>query len=77
MEALSLTVAVASLGVSTLTAWLTMGRRGQLKLAQPPSVYFGPDGNRDRHPKVFLRGLLYAPLPVAWLSRDVRALAPR
>lgn len=60
MEAVSLAVAVVSLGVSALTAWLTMGRRGRLRLAQPATVYFGPDGNRERHPKVFIRGLLYA-----------------
>lgn len=60
MEAVGLVVAVVSLGVSMLTAWLTMGRRGRLRLAQPSTVYFGPDSNRDRHPKVFLRSLLYA-----------------
>lgn len=29
-------------------------------MAQPPTVYFGPDGNRSQHPKVFVRALLYS-----------------
>lgn len=60
MEAAGLVVAVISLCVSALTAWLTMGRRGRLRLAQPATIYFGPDGSREKSPKVFLRGLLYS-----------------
>ena len=53
-------VSTLSLIVSAGTAWLTLWRRGTLKLAQPPSVYFGPDGSRGLHPKIFLRGFLYS-----------------
>ncbi len=59
-EALGLGLSLVSLGLSATTAWLTLWRRGTIKLAQPPSVYFGPDGAREVHPKVFLRGLLYS-----------------
>ena len=29
-------------------------------MAQPPSVYFGPDGTRELHPKIFVRAMLYS-----------------
>lgn len=29
-------------------------------MGQPPTIYFGPDGARERHAKVFVRALLYA-----------------
>ena len=29
-------------------------------MAQPPSVYFGPDGARELHPKIFVRALIYS-----------------
>jgi len=59
LDVLSLGVAALSVGISGGTAWLTLGRRGRLCCAQPPTVYFGPDGARERHPKVFIRLLLY------------------
>ena len=50
--------------VSGITAWLTLFRRGELKMTQPTVIYFGPDGGRhkDEPPilKVFLRTLLYS-----------------
>jgi hypothetical protein len=58
--ALSLAVSTLSLTISAGTAWLTLWRRGTLKLAQPPSVYFGPDGRHPAGSKVFLRGFLYS-----------------
>jgi|SRR5450631_1925642 len=56
----SLALSGISLVVAVTTAWLTLWRRGTVCMAQPPSVYFGPDGARERHPKVFVRALLYA-----------------
>jgi hypothetical protein len=53
-------VAALSLGVSMVNAWLTLWRRGTVRMAQPPSVYFGPDGARELHPKVFVRCFLYS-----------------
>ncbi len=51
-------IAIVSLLISALTAWLTLFRRGTVRMTQPTLVAFladGPDG-----PKVFLRTLLYS-----------------
>ncbi len=56
----SLSVATVSLAVSAANAWLTLWRRGTVRMAQPPTVYFGPDGARELHPKVFVRCFLYS-----------------
>ena len=41
---LSIIVAVLSLAVSSLTAWLTLLRKGHILMTQPTVIYFGPDG---------------------------------
>ena len=56
----SLAVATVSLAVSAANAWLTIWRRGTLRMAQPPTVYFGPDGARELHQKIFIRCFLYS-----------------
>jgi hypothetical protein len=60
----SLTLSALALIVSAGTAWLTLFRRGSIKMTQPTVIYFGPDGRNGRHesapPKVFLRTLLFA-----------------
>jgi hypothetical protein len=61
--AITLATAVLALVISALTAWLTLFRRGTVRMTQPTVVFFGPDGGRpDRRPlpKVFLRTLLYS-----------------
>lgn len=63
LETTSLAIAVLALMVSAATAWLTLFRRGDVRMTQPTVVFFGPDGGRpDRAPlaKVFLRTLLYS-----------------
>ena len=55
----SITISVTSLAISAATAWLTLLRRGTIRMTQPTLVYFGPDGN-EGCPKVFLRTLLYS-----------------
>ena len=60
IELVGIGIAAASMGVSVVTAWLTLGRRGRIRAAQPPTVYFGPDGAREVHSKVFVRLLLYS-----------------
>jgi hypothetical protein len=60
---ISLAVSALALAVSAITAWLTIFRRGELRMTQPTVVYFGPDGgSRGDAPKlkVFLRTLLYS-----------------
>ncbi len=64
LEVVSLAIALLALLVSAFTAWLTLLRRGTIRMTQPTVVWFGPDGGRapDRAPlpKVFLRTLLYS-----------------
>jgi hypothetical protein len=60
----ALTISVLALAVSATTAWLTLFRRGTVKMTQPTIIYFGPDMPRSRDvaalPKVFLRTLLFS-----------------
>ena len=62
-EALALTVATVSLGVSLVTAWLALLRRGTVKMTQPTVIFFGPDSpGRERRAsaKIYLRTLLFS-----------------
>src|SRR5712691_8053332 len=63
-EAISVAISVLALCISALTAWLTLFRRGTVKMTQPTVIFFGPDNPRSRDepplPKVFLRTLLFA-----------------
>jgi hypothetical protein len=52
-------VSVLSLLVSITTLWLTLFRRGTVRMTQPTVIYFGPDGGPRPLPKVFLRTLLF------------------
>lgn len=59
---LALIVSFLALAVSGLTAWLTLLRKGEIRMTLPTVIYFGPDaGSTERQPdKVFLRTLLYS-----------------
>jgi hypothetical protein len=63
-DPLSITISAFALGVSSVTAWLTPGHRGIVKMTQPTVIYFGPDAPRSDTdallPKVYLRTLLFA-----------------
>lgn len=63
-DPLSITISALALGVSSVTAWLTLFRRGTVKMTQPTVIYFGPDAPRSRNvpppPKVYLRALLFS-----------------
>jgi len=63
-DTISVTISILALCMSALTAWLTLLRRGTVKMIQPTVIYFGPDGPRTREepalPMVFLRTLLFA-----------------
>jgi hypothetical protein len=58
------TISVLALTISSATAWLTLLRRGAVKMTQPTVIFFGPDKARGRRipepPKVFLRTLLFS-----------------
>lgn len=55
---LSPVLSVVSLVVSVTVAWLTLFRRGTLRMTQPVQVAFLYEGKQ--RPKIFLRTLLYA-----------------
>jgi hypothetical protein len=63
-DPLSITISALALSVSSVTAWLTLFRRGTVKMTQPTVIYFGPDfprGHADSPlPKVYLRTLVFA-----------------
>lgn len=60
----SIIVSTLALVVSSVTAWLTLFRRGTVKMTQPTVIYFGPDKAREDEdvppPKVYLRTLLFS-----------------
>jgi len=58
---IAIIVSAAALSVSLVTMWITLFRRGSLKMTQPTTVMFGPDGrHHEGDPKIFLRALLYS-----------------
>src|ERR1700738_3748386 len=62
-DPITVTISATALLLSTTTAWLTLFRRGQVRMTQPTVIFFGPDGGtpvRDARPKVFLRTLLFS-----------------
>jgi hypothetical protein len=46
--------------VSIGTFWLTLLRKGTIRMTRPTLVFFGPDGAPNGGPKVFIRTLLYS-----------------
>jgi len=63
-DSVAVTISVLALVVSATTAWLTLFRRGTVRMTQPTVIFFGPDTPRSRDdmplPKVFLRTLLFS-----------------
>lgn len=63
-DPVTVTMSVLALAISATTAWLTLFRRGTVKMTQPTVIFFGPDTPRTREdvplPKVYLRTLLFA-----------------
>jgi len=58
---ISVLVSVLALVISGVTAWLTLFRRGTIRMTQPTVVFFGPDSlDQPDLSKVFLRALLYS-----------------
>jgi hypothetical protein len=64
LDAITVAISVLALAVSFLTAWLTLIKRGRVRMTKPTVVYFGPDGSRRRNdnylPKIYIRSLLYS-----------------
>jgi hypothetical protein len=64
IDPISGAISVFALAISATTAWLTLFRRGTVRMTQPTVVFFGPDIPRvpegETFPKVFLRTLLFS-----------------
>lgn len=64
LSIIALVISALALAISFLTAWLTLLRRGTVKMTQPTQIFFGYDKSRDDDerpwPKVFLRTLLFS-----------------
>ena len=64
VDPIATTISVFALAVSSITAWLTLVRRGTVGLTQPTVIFFGPDAlsfpDAVPHPKVYIRTLLFS-----------------
>ncbi len=64
MATFSDTISVLALALSSVTAWLTLFRRGTVKMTQPTVIFLGPDAARSPSdtplPKIYLRTLLFS-----------------
>jgi hypothetical protein len=74
--AVPILISVLSLVVSVTTAYLTLFRRGTVKMTQPTVIFFGPDSGSRQDPekplpKVFLRTLLF---PTAKRGRIIESM---
>ena len=53
-------MSILAVAISVATAWLTLFRRGTVRMTQPTTIYFGADASASPSPKVYLRTLLYS-----------------
>lgn len=64
LDPLSIAISELALGISAVNAWLTLWRRGAVRMTQPTVTFFGPDTPRNRSepslPKVYLRTLPFS-----------------
>jgi hypothetical protein len=56
----AIVVSALALSISIVNAWLTLFRRGTIRMTQPATIYFGSDPSPNGPEKVFLRTLLYS-----------------
>lgn len=62
-DPIAISVSILALAVSAVTAWLTLFRRGTIKMTQPTIIYFGfdlPRGEDAAKAKVYFRTLLFS-----------------
>lgn len=63
-DTLPIFISGCSLAISALVAYLTLFRKGDVKMTQPTTIYFGADAGsratKSLAPKVYLRTLLYS-----------------
>jgi hypothetical protein len=55
-------ISLFALLISAVTAWLTLFRKGQLRMTRPTVIFFGPDGppSQGAGVKIYLRTMLYS-----------------
>jgi hypothetical protein len=58
IEIIAIIIAISSLSISILTLWLTLLRKGTVRMTQPTMLFFGRDA--EGMSKIFLRTLLYS-----------------
>jgi hypothetical protein len=63
-DPIATTISILALTISSLTAWVTLFRRGTISMTQPTVIFFGPDAIRSPKmagdPKVYIRTLLFS-----------------
>jgi hypothetical protein len=74
---ISIVVATVALGISATTLWLTLLRRGKLRMTLPNVIYFGADGGDEPNIKVYLRALLYSTAKRGWVVEGMYVRARR
>ena len=60
LQILNFILASIAVTATATTAWLTLWRKGTVKMSRPTIIAFGHDGGSEGPPKVFLRALLYS-----------------
>jgi hypothetical protein len=59
--------------ISLLTFWMTLLRRGTIKMTQPTQIFLGQDGGATKAPKIYLLTLLYSTAKQGWVIEDLFA----
>ncbi|WFS00915.1 hypothetical protein [Rhizobium tumorigenes] len=78
LAVLTLVTSAMALLVSTVTAWLTLFRRGHLKMTRPTTIYLGPDGEPHTNQlKIYMPSLLYSTSKKGQLVENVFARLSR
>jgi hypothetical protein len=62
MPIIATVISFIALIISAVTAYLTLFRKGKLRMTRPTVIFFGPDGppSQGSEVKVYLRALLYS-----------------
>jgi hypothetical protein len=62
MPLIATAISFLALVISGITAWLTLLRKGQLRMTRPAVIFFGPDGppSQGAEVKIYLRTMLYS-----------------
>jgi hypothetical protein len=57
---ISIIISIIALTISGVTFWLTRIKKGVVKMTRPTIIFFGPDGDGQKHNKIYIRTLLYS-----------------